>query len=108
LITRLEKDSRDDDLAFDSYLAAGVLLAHRFNIVALMPATALVVVVVAAGAGLAQAKGVWSILSIIGVASVGMQTGYFVGMLVQHRLCTFLARRPCSFADTTSARDPAR
>ena len=86
-------------------LAVGVLLAYRFKIMVLMPAT---LVVVAAGAsGLAQIKGVWSILWIIGAASVGIQTGYFVGMLLQHRLSTLLARRLSSFAGTTSARDPA-
>ena len=84
-------------------LAAGALLAQRFKIIALVPAT-LVVVVVAAGAGLAQIKGVWSILLMIAAASAGIQAGYFVGMLIQHGLSALFAR----FSDTTSARDPAR
>jgi hypothetical protein len=72
-------------------LAAGALLAYGFKFIVLMPATLVVVVVVAAGAGLTQGKGVWSIQLIIGAASVGMQTGYFVGMLIQHRLGMLLA-----------------
>jgi len=86
-------------------LAAGALSAFRFKIMALMPAT---VVVVAAGVELAEIKGVWSILLIVGAASVGMQTGYFVGMLIQYRAGTLLGRKSSSFSDTTSARDPAR
>jgi len=87
-------------------LAAGLLLAYRFKILVLMPAT--LVVVVAAGAGPAQINGVWSILLIIGAASAGIQTGYFGGMLIQLHVGTLLARRSSSLAGTTSARDPAR
>ncbi len=76
--------------------AAGVLLAYRFNIMVLMPAT---LVVVAAGAGgLAQIEGVWSILLLVGAASVGIQTGYFVGMLIQLCVRTRLTRRSSCFA----------
>ena len=88
-------------------LAAGALLAYRFKIIVLVPST-LLVVVVAAGAGLVLTKGVWSILLMIAATSVGMQTGYFVGMLIQYGLGALLARRSSSFSDTTSARDPAR
>jgi membrane protein DedA with SNARE-associated domain len=88
-------------------LLAGALLAHRFKVIALVPAT-IVVAVVAVGAGLAQTKGVWSILLMIAIASVGMQVGYFVGMMIQHGLGALLERKSSPFADTTSARNPAR
>lgn len=65
-------------------LAVGVLLARHFKVMVLVPAT-IVVVVAAAGAGLAQIKDVWSTLLIIGAASIGLQTGYFAGMLLQRR-----------------------
>jgi membrane protein DedA with SNARE-associated domain len=104
---RFEKDHRTMIWLSIVSLGAGALLAHRFKIIVLVPAT-LLVVVVAAGTGLAQTKGVWSILLMIAAASVGMQTGYFIGMLIQHALGALLARRSSSFSDSTSARDPVR
>jgi len=88
-------------------LTAGALLAQRFKFIVLVPAT-LVVVLLAIGAGLAQAEGVWSTVLMIAAASVGIQTGYFVGMLIQHGLRALLACRSSSFSDPTSARDPVR
>jgi membrane protein DedA with SNARE-associated domain len=88
-------------------LAAGALLAQRFKIIVLIPAT-LVLVLLATGAGLAQTQGVWLILSIIAVASVSIQIGYFVGILIHYGLGALLASRPSSFSNATSARDSAR
>ena len=88
-------------------LTAGALLAQRFKIIVLVPAT-LVVVLLAIGAGLAQTQAVWSTLLLTAAASVGIQTGYFVGMLIQHGLGALLARRSSSFSDPASARDPVR
>jgi hypothetical protein len=86
-------------------LVAGALLAQRFKIALLVPAT-LLAVVTAAGAGLVQANSIWSTVLAIAAAGTGMQAGYFVGMLLQSRLCGLLAGRlPCSH--TTSARDPS-
>src|SRR5258708_15047152 len=87
-------------------LTAGALLAQRFKIIVLMPAT-LAVVLLAIGAGLAQTQGVWPTLLMIAAASVCIQTGYFVGMLIHHGLGTLLACRS-SFSDPTSAPDPLR
>jgi len=53
-------------------LAAGALLARRFKIIVLVPAT-LVVVVIAIGAGLSQTKSVWLTVLMIAAASVGIQ-----------------------------------
>jgi hypothetical protein len=85
-------------------LTAGALLAQRFKIIVLMPAT-LVVALLAVGAGLAQSRG-WSVLLMIAAASVGLQTGYFAGMLIQYGLGFRLARGSSSFSHPTSARDP--
>jgi hypothetical protein len=86
-------------------VTAGALLARRFKIIVLVPAT-LVVALLAVGAGLAQTRGVWSILLMIAAASVGLQTGYFAGMLIQYGLGFRLARGPSPFSHSTSARDP--
>ena len=86
-------------------LVAGALLAQRFKVVLLVPAT-LFAVVAAAAAGLVRTNSVWSTVLAIAAAGAGMQAGYFVGMLLHHRLCGLLAGRlPCS--DPTSTRDPS-
>ena len=85
-------------------LTAGALLAYRFKIIVLVPAT-LLVALLAFGAGLAQTRGFWSILLTIAVASVGLQIGYFAGMLIQYSLGFRLARGSSSFSHSTSARD---
>ncbi len=88
-------------------LTAGALLAQRFQIIVLVPAT-LVVVLLAVGAGLGHTQGAWSTLLMIAVPSMGLQTGYFFGMLLHHGLWAPLAGRSSSFSDPTSARDPVR
>jgi len=88
-------------------LTSGALLAQRFKIIVLLPAT-LVVVLLAVGAGLGQTQGAWPTLLMIAAASVSIQTGYFVGMLLHHGLGALSACRSSSFSDPTSARDPVR
>ena len=88
-------------------LSIGALLAQRYKIIALMPAT-FAVLVVAVGAGVAQASSAWSIIGMIAAASVSIQAGYFVGMLIQHGLGVLLASRPSLFSHTTSARNTLR
>jgi membrane protein DedA with SNARE-associated domain len=88
-------------------LAAGALLARRFKIIVLVPST-LLLVLVAIGAGLPQTLGIWTIVSMTAVASVCMQTGYLIGMLIQNGLEALLASRTSSFSDRTSARDSVR
>jgi hypothetical protein len=58
-------------------LVAGGLLAQRFAIIALAPAT-FVVVVIAIAVGEAQTADIWSIVFTITVASVGIQIGFLV------------------------------
>jgi hypothetical protein len=84
-------------------LAIGALLALRFNIFALVPAT-LVVMVVAIGAGGAQTGGVWSTVLMTATASVAIQIGYFLGMLVQCGLDALRARRSSYLSNTRTGR----
>jgi hypothetical protein len=85
-------------------LLVGALLAQRFRIIVLMPAT-LTVLVVAIGAGVAQASSGWFIVGMFVAASVSVQAGYFVGMAIQHGLDALWASRSSAFSHTTSARN---
>jgi hypothetical protein len=72
-------------------LVAGGLLAQRFKIIVLVPAT-FVVVVIALAVGMAQTGGVWSIILMIATTSVGLQIGYFLGMFIKYGRGALLAR----------------
>ena len=85
-------------------LSVGALLAQRFRIIVLVPAT-LAVVVIAIGAGVAQANSAWLIVGVTAAASVSIQVGYFVGMLIQHGLDALLASRSSPLSHTASARN---
>ena len=85
-------------------LVIGALLAQRFKVMVLVPATPMVVLV-AIGAGVVQGNTAWLIILTILAATVSMQAGYFVGMLFQHFLGVFLASRSSPFAHTSSARN---
>ena len=84
-------------------LAVGALL-QRFKIIVLVPAT-LMVVVVAIGAGVVQTSGAWLTILTIAAASVSIQVGYFVGMLIQYGLAVLLATKSSASPHTRSARD---
>jgi hypothetical protein len=88
-------------------LSVGALLAQRFKVIVLVPAT-LTVLAIAIGAGVAQTSSAWLIVGMIAAASVSIQVGYFVGMLIQHGLGTLLAGRSSPFSYTASARDTVR
>jgi hypothetical protein len=88
-------------------LSIGALLAQRFKVIVLVPAT-LTVLAVAIGAGVAQASSAWLIVGMIAAASVSIQVGYFVGMLIHHGWGTLLAGRSSAFSHTASARDTVR
>jgi hypothetical protein len=85
-------------------LSAGALLAQRFRIIMLVPAT-FAVSIIAIGVGVGQASSGWWIVAMIAAASVSMQAGYFVGMLFQHFLGALLASRSSPFSHTPSARN---
>ena len=74
-------------------LAVGGLLAQRFRILVLAPATFVMVVIVIA-VGVARTSSAWSIISMIATASVGIQIGYFLG----YGLGALLARRSSGLA----------
>jgi hypothetical protein len=84
-------------------LSIGALLSQRFKIIALVPAT-VAVLVIDIGAGIAQGSSAWLVVGMITAASVSMQAGYLVGMLIQHGVGAFLASRSSPFSHTTSAR----
>jgi hypothetical protein len=86
-------------------LTVGALLAQRFRIVSLLPAT-LAVAVLAFAVATSRASSVSSTILIIVVTTVSMQVGYFAGMLVRRGAGG--ASRLSSFFQTTSARDPVR
>lgn len=77
-------------------LAVGGLLAQHFKILVLAPATILVVLV--AGVGAAHINGFWQAISTVATASVGIQVGYFLGMLLQYGLGTLPPRKRLSAA----------
>jgi 4-hydroxybenzoate polyprenyltransferase len=89
-------------------MAAGALVAYRFKITALMPATIVVILIAATGAGLGQTKSLWSILLIISATSFSMQAGYFIGMMVQYLYDKLSARRRPAFCGRTSVGDAVR
>jgi hypothetical protein len=80
-------------------LVAGGLLSQRFKVVVLAPATFVVVVVALA---IGRAHGVWLTLLMMATASVGVQIGYFLGMLIQYG-----ARKSPCLSDTRTARNPS-
>ena len=88
-------------------LSVGALLAQQFKIVVLVPAT-LTVLAIAIGAGIAQASSALFIIGMIAAASVSIQVGYFVGMLIQLGLSALLASGSSPLSHTTSARNTAR
>ena len=85
-------------------LVAGGLLAQRFKAVVLAPATFVVVVVALA---MGSAQGVGLTILMMATASVGIQIGYFLGMLIQYGIGVLLARKSSYFSDKRTARNPS-
>jgi hypothetical protein len=86
-------------------LIAGGLLAQRFKIIVVAPAT-FVIAVVAIGVGITQKNDFWSIIFIMATATVGMQLGYFVGVLIQYGPSESLAQGKRSRHRTVPLRNP--
>jgi membrane protein DedA with SNARE-associated domain len=84
-------------------LAVGGLLARHFKIIILVPAT-VVIAAIAIAAGELQTTGIWSIVFAVVIVSVGMQIGYFLGLLTQHALNTLLAGRASPSSDKRTER----
>jgi len=58
-------------------LLVGALLAQRFRVMVLIPASA-IVLVLAFATGVTPAHTAWSIVLVVGAAAISMQIGYFV------------------------------
>jgi hypothetical protein len=82
-------------------LAAGGLLAQRFKIIVLAPAT-FVIVAFAVALGAGRTSGFWSTILTIATASVGIQIGYFLGILTQYGIGTLPARKSSLFSESTA------
>jgi hypothetical protein len=87
-------------------LVAGGLLASRFKIFVLAPAT-LVIVVIAIAVGELQSTDIRSIIFTIAIASVGVQVGYFFVMMIQYRLSALSQGVSRSSSDKTTGRPPS-
>jgi membrane protein DedA with SNARE-associated domain len=83
-------------------LVIGALLARHFTVIALAPAT-MVIVVASIAIGQMYSTDIWSMVSTITVASVGIQIGYFVGILILNNNLAFFQKRAPS-SDKKNAR----
>ena len=83
-------------------LLVGMVLGQRFKVLVLMPATA-IVLVLAVGAGVTQARTAWSIVLMAAAAATSMQIGYLVGIGVHHVLAAALSRRSSPLTPTTTS-----
>src|SRR5262249_2043195 len=77
-------------------LLIGAVLAQRFKIMVLVPATA-TVLIAAVVAGLAQAHTAWWVALAAALVASSMQVGYIVGLGVRYVLEAPLADRPQPF-----------
>jgi hypothetical protein len=86
-------------------LVGGWLLAQHFRSIVLAPAT-FVVVVVSIAVGVAHTVSVWSIILTIAAESVGIQIGYFFGILTHYVLGALLACRSAVMSSGQGAGRP--
>jgi hypothetical protein len=63
----------------------GAALGQRFNVMVLVPAMA-VVLLLSIGAGVAHPQAAWEIIKMAASAAIGLQCGYFCGILIRHFL----------------------
>jgi hypothetical protein len=61
----------------------GAALAQRFNLVVLLPATA-IVTILSVGAGAADIQAAWWIAAMAVVSAICLQCGYFAGIFIRH------------------------
>jgi len=88
-------------------LLVGAVLAQRFKIMVLLPATALVLMT-AAGTGVLEADTfAWTLL-IAAAGSASLQVGYVFGMGLGYVLAAPSAKSPQPLRASTSARTPAQ
>jgi hypothetical protein len=86
----------------------GAALGQRFNVMVLVPAMA-VVLLLSIGAGVAHPQAAWEILKMAASAAMGLQCGYFFGILIRHFLVAAPSQRTSSIATAkTSTHHAAR
>lgn len=88
-------------------LLVGAVLAQRFKVVVLVPATVMVLAT-ATGTGFVQAQSAWwtILLAVAGTASI--QIGYLAGLGIRYFLEASAPDAPPSFTAGASSRHPAR
>ena len=88
-------------------LLVGAVLAQRFKITVLVPATAFMLVA-AVGTGFVQAHTAWWTILIAAAEVASLQVGYFIGLGIRCVLEAPLSETPRSFRPSaSSARHPA-
>lgn len=89
-------------------LLLGALLAQRFKVLVLMPATA-IALGVAFATGVTHAHTAWSMILTVVTAATSMQIGYFIlGSGVRHVWAGVVSSRSSHVPSTRSARYNAR
>jgi hypothetical protein len=88
-------------------VSIGAVLAQRFKIMILLPATVMVLMT-AVAAGIAQTHTAWWAIMVAAIVGISMQVGYIVGLGIRHVLEAPLAHRPQPFRPSASARHPMR
>ena len=77
----------------------GIALAQRFNVTALVPAMA-IVMVLSSVAGIAHPQSAWEIVKTAGIAALCLQCGYFAGIIIRY---SFSDARPEGSTPVTNA-----
>jgi hypothetical protein len=85
----------------------GAVLAQRFKIMILIPATA-IALAAALGTGVAQTQTAWWTIVMAAAAGVSMQVGYIIGLCIHYVVEAPLTERPDAFRPGASARHPVR
>lgn len=84
-------------------LLVGALLAQRFKVLVLIPATA-IVLGVALGTGVTHAHSAWSMILTVGMAATSIQIGYLIiGSGVRRVWAGVVTSRSSHIPSTTSA-----
>ena len=85
-------------------LLVGLVLAQRFKVMVLMPAS-VIVTVLAVATGATHAQTAWSIVLVAATAAISIQIGYLIGIGIHHFVD--VSSRSSSLA-APSASTPAR
>jgi hypothetical protein len=89
-------------------LLVGAVLAQRFKIMVMAPATAFVILTAVCTGVMQSQTAFWTILISV-AAGASMQIGYVIGLGIRYVLEAPLSESPQSFkASASSARHPAR